>query len=447
MSIWLKLSSVIKVRLAGRVHVQAILNNSGWLLGDRVLRIAVGVFINIWIARYLGPDQFGLWSYCISFAGLFVVFSNLGLDTIVVRELVRSPENEAVILGTAFWLKLVAGVLTFLLTLLAIFLVRDGDALTLWLVGLYSGGYIFQSLNVIDFYFQSKVKSKYTVVSSGAAFILASITKVVLLLMHAPLVALAAVGLGEMMLTTFFLVLAYRANQRQITLWTYQYQVAKELLSYSWPMILAGVSIMISLRIDQIMIGNMLGNREVGIFAAAARMSELSFFVPMVIIASATSSIIQAKNQGNELYLLRLQKLMDLTALLSLGVAILITFLSGLIINSLFGIDYAESAPLLAIHAWAGLFSCLGAASGIWMTSEGLQKNMFYRTLYGMLVNIVLNYWWIPLYGVMGAAVATICSQMIMAYISDYFSPVTRQMFYMKTRSLLMKNILSRVTR
>lgn len=442
MNIWLKLSSCVKARLAGRVHVQAILRNSGWLLGDRLLRMAVGVFINIWIARYLGPEQFGLWSYCISFAGLFVVFSNLGLDTIVVRELVQKSENVAVILGTAFWLKLVAGIVTFLLTLLAIWLVKDGDILALWLVGLYSGGYIFQSFNVISFYFQAEVQSKYTVISSGAAFIIVSITKVILLLTHASLAAIAAMGLVEMIFTTIFLVIAYRANQLQITLWAYQYQVAKKLLRYSWPMILSGITVMISLRIDQIMIGNMLGNREVGIFAAAARMSELSFFMPMAIIVSATSSIIQAKNLGKELYLSRLQKLMDMTALSSLGVAVLITFSSGFIIKSLFGADYAESAPLLAIHAWSGLFSCVGEVSGIWMTAEGLQKKIFYRTLYGMLANVVLNYWWIPIYGVMGAALATICSQMIMAYISDSFSPVTRQVFYMKTRSLMLKNVL-----
>lgn len=445
MNIWMTFISLVKAKLAGRVHVQAILRNSGWLLGDRLVRMAVGVFINVWIARYLGPEQFGLWSYCISFAGLFVVFSNLGLDTIIVRELIRTPENEAKILGTAFFMKFVAGITTFLLTLFAISLVRNGDGLTLWLVGFYSGGYIFQSLFVIDSYFQSRVESRYTVISSGVAFVLGVIAKIILLLMHAPLVALAAVGLGEMAFTTLFFVIAYRANQRQISLWTYQHQLARELLTYSWPMILSGVSIMIFLRMDQIMIGSMLGDREVGIFAAAARMSELSFFVPMVIIASATSSIIQAKTQGGGVYLLRLQKLMDLTALLSLSVAILMTFFSGLIIHVLFGAAYAEAAPLLAVHAWSGLFSCLGAASGIWMTAEGLQKNMFYRTFLGMLVNIVLNYWWIPIYGVIGAAMATICSQMIMSYLSDFFLRATRQIFYMKTRSLLMKNIVCKV--
>ncbi len=428
----------LKEKLNGSAHAKAIVGNSLWLLGDRVLRMSVGVVINIWIARYLGPEQFGLWSYCLSFAGLFVVFSNLGLDTIVVRELVRHPEKEAIILGTAFWMRLVAGLLTFLITLLAIFQVRDGDVLTLWLVGLYSSGYIFQSFNVIDQYFQSKVQSKYTVIASNSAFLLASITKVILLLNHASLLAIAAVGLGEVIFTALFLVIAYRANQRVISVWQYQYQTAKELLSYSWPMILSGVSIMVALRIDQIMIGEILGDREVGIFAAAARMSELSFFIPSIIIASSTASIIQAKNLGNDIYLQRTQKLLDLTALLALGVAILMTVFSGLIIHVLFGAGYAEAAPLLAVHAWSGLFSCLGAASGVWMTSEGLQKNLFYRTLYGMLANVILNFWWIPIFGVMGAAMATICSQMLMSYLSDVFSSKTRIMFSMKTKALLM---------
>ncbi len=435
----------IRERFTGSEQAKAIVGNSLWLLGDRILRMSVGIFINIWIARYLGPEQFGLWSYCLSFAGLFVVFSNLGLDTIVVRELVRHPEKEAVILGTAFWLRLVAGIITFLITLLAIFQVRDGDFLTLCLVGLYSGGYIFQSFNVIDQYFQSKVQSKYSVIASSSAFVLATIIKVVLLLNHASLLAIAAVGLIEVVFTALFFVVAYRNNQRAITVWQYQYQMAKELLKYSWPMILSGVSIMIALRIDQIMIGELLGDREVGIFAAAARMSELSFFIPSIIIASSSASIIQAKNLSNKIYLQRTQQLLDLTALLALVVALLISFFSGSIIHILFGAAYAEAAPLLAVHAWSGLFSCLGAASGIWMTSEGLQKYMFYRTLYGMLVNVILNYWWIPIFGVMGAAMATICSQMIMSYVSDYFSSRTRVIFFMKTQSLFMKNLWSKV--
>ena len=441
-----KLLQNLHNKLAGRLHAQAILKNSGWLLGDRLLRMAVGVFINIWIARYFGPEQFGLWSYCISFAGLFVVFSNLGLDTIIVRDLIRFPEKEAVILGTAFWLKLLAGILTFLLTLFAIWITNDKKNITIVLVGLYSGAYIFQSLNVIDHYFQSKVMSKYTVISSGTAFIISTLIKIVLLLKNASLTAIATVGLVETIFTMCFLVIAYRFNHRQIRLWTYQYKVAKELLRNSWPMILSGVSIMIFLRIDQIMIGNILGDREVGIFVTSARMSELSFFLPMVIITSATASIIQAKNQG-DLYLLRLEKLLNLTTFLALIIAIIISFTSELIINTLFGLDYSQAAPLLSIHVWSGLFSCIGAVSGIWMTSEGLQKQIFYRTFYGMLANVILNFWWIPIYGVKGAALATICSQIIMYYISDLFTIKTRPIFVMKTRALLMQNNLFKAIR
>lgn len=445
MNIYTTFVSSVKNQFVKRAFVKAIIKNSLWLLGDRVLRIAIGMFINIWITRYLGPEQFGIWSYCISFAGLFVVFSNLGLDTIIVRELIKTPERETEILGTAFWLKLLAGILTFLGTLIAIFQVRNGDILTLWLVGLYSGGYIFQSLNVISYYFQSKVQSKFTVLSSGFSFILVTIAKVILLFIKAPLLAFAVIGLGEIILTALFLVISYRANHRYISQWKYQYNLAKNLLKYSWPMILAGASTMIMLRIDQIMIGNILGDREVGIFAAASRISEISFFIPMAIISSSTYSIHEAKKQGNtDIYISRLNNLLNITILLSLGVTIPFSLLSDVIISSLLGDNYTESANLLSIYIWSGIFSCIGAASGIWMTAEGLQRNMFYRNFYGMLVNVILNYWWINKYGVIGAAMATIISQIMMGYISDYFFLSTRQLFHMKTRSLFLINILNK---
>ena len=80
--------------------------NTSWLFAEKIIRMMVGLFIGIWVARYLGPEQFGLFSYAVSFVGLFIAISTLGLDTIVVRELVKNESNRDILLGTAFRLKL-----------------------------------------------------------------------------------------------------------------------------------------------------------------------------------------------------------------------------------------------------------------------------------------------------------------------------------------------------
>ncbi len=206
----------MQAKLKGRHNLQAILGNTGWLFVDKVFRLGLGLFISVWIARYLGPEQFGLWSYVIAFSALFGAFSTLGLDGIVVRELVKYPKRRNEILGSAFILKIIGGVATLLIALVAISFVRSGETLTLCLVGISATGFIFQSLNVIDFYFQAKVQSKYTVYAANGAFILMTLMKVVLLLIGAPLIAFAWAGLVEIILTAFFLVIAYQGNHCNI---------------------------------------------------------------------------------------------------------------------------------------------------------------------------------------------------------------------------------------
>ncbi|MEK6737405.1 MAG: oligosaccharide flippase family protein, partial [Planctomycetota bacterium] len=150
-------------RLEGRASLQNILANTGWLFADRILRMVVGLFVGVWIARYMGPEQFGVYNYALVFVGMFSALSNLGLDGIVVRNVVRNPARMDTILGTAFFLKFAGGIITVIVSVGAIMVLRPGDSVAGWLVGITAVGAIFQAFDTIDFWFQSHVKSKYTV--------------------------------------------------------------------------------------------------------------------------------------------------------------------------------------------------------------------------------------------------------------------------------------------
>ena len=435
-STWLKyLPAYLQTKLVGRHGLQAILGNTGWLFADKIIRMGVGLFVGVWVARYLGPEQFGLWSYATAFTALFGAFASLGLDSIVIRELVKYPGRQNELLGSAFVLKLFGGVLTLLIAIVAISLVRSGEANTLWLVGISAAGFIFQSVNVIDFYFQAKVRSKYTVYAANGAFALMTIVKIVLLLNSAPLIAFAWAGLAEIIFTSIFLMLAYRINHQGIRGWRFRPNVASALLKDSWPLILSGIAIMIYMRIDQIMIGQMLGDKEVGLFSAAVRISEVWYFIPLAIVSSVFPSIIEAKQQSEALYLQRLQKLLNFMSLIGLGMAILMTFTSHIVVQLLFGAAYAEASTVLAIHIWAGIFVALGVVSGSWLTVENLQKYSFYRTLNGAVANVLLNFLLIPKYGINGAAAATVLSYGISVFsIGIYLS--CREVFFMMCLSV-----------
>ena len=152
---WIRfLPESVQQRMSGRHNLQAILGNSTWLFLDKIIRMGVGLIVGVWVARYLGPGQFGLLNYAMAFTALFGAVATLGLDGIVIRELVKSSERRDVILGSAFVLKLMGASIAFLSIMVAITVMRPGQTLTFWVVGLSASALIFQSLNVIDLLFQ-----------------------------------------------------------------------------------------------------------------------------------------------------------------------------------------------------------------------------------------------------------------------------------------------------
>jgi len=193
---------------------------------------------------------------------------------------------------------------------------------------------------------------------------------------------------------------------------------------------------MIYMKIDQIMLGQMIGDEAVGLYSAATRISEVWYFIPMAIVASVFPAILESKKRSEDEYYERLQKLYDLMAMISVGVALAMTFLSMLIVTSLFGEAYSEAGPVLAIHVWAAVFVFLGVASSQWFLAENLQILSFQRTALGAVVNVILNLWLIPLYGVVGAALATVFAQATASLFFDGIQKKTRRMFWMKIKSM-----------
>ncbi|MBT6952936.1 MAG: oligosaccharide flippase family protein, partial [Flavobacteriaceae bacterium] len=161
--------------------------NTSWLLGERVLRMVVSLFVGIYVARYLGPERFGLLSYTLSFVWLFSSLASFGLDDILVRELVQSPEKRNNLLGTVFWLK-VCGTLVMGTAIALVLKFKVEDQQTYWMIALITFGFLFQTTNVVDFYFQSQVQSKYAVRAQAFHLLVTSLFKIYLVWNQAELI-------------------------------------------------------------------------------------------------------------------------------------------------------------------------------------------------------------------------------------------------------------------
>ena len=409
----LSLSKFIAQKLSlfkSHSRLGAISANIGWLFADRILRMGVGLFVGIWVARYLGVQQYGLLSYATAFVALFNPLAKLGLDGIVIRHHVRESSEKEQFLGTTLWLKLLGGLISLLLAVGCIFLFRQNEQLTIWLVAILGTSGIFQAFDAIDLLFQSQVQSKYTVVAKNTAFIIATLVKVTLITMQAPLIAFAWARLAEFGLGAIGLTIAYRVKGYSMKFYRWSFPIARNLLKESWPLILSGLTIMIYVKIDQIMLGEMVGDKAVGIYSAASRISEAWYFIPTAICSSVNPSIYAAKEKSEELYYRRIGQLLRVMTLLSVMVAVPMTFLSGTVITMLFGSGYTEAGNVLSIHVWASLFVFMGVGSSSWFVAEGLTNLSMYRTLMGSITNVFLNLVLIPHFAGVGAAIATVIS-------------------------------------
>lgn len=411
--------------------------NTLWRFGDQILRIISALLVGIWLTRYLGPKQYGLFSYALSFSGLFTVIAVLGLNDIVVRELAKDKTRKEELVTTSFGLGLLGALLSLALVWIAL-LFSDNDSYTNKLIFICALASIFNSFWAIDYYFQSQVLNKYGALTTIVSIVLSSIIKIIFILLRAPLEAFAWLVVFDSMVIAIGFLFFYikKTPQFRLTQVKFHISTAKYLLKNSAPLILGSIFISVYMRIDQVMINEMINTEAVGQYAVAVRLSEIWYFIPGIISMSIFPAIVHAKQQSESLYRKRLQQLYNLMIWVSVSIAIPMTFLSNWIVNLLYGQVYNEAGSVLMIHIWTGIFVFVGVASSRCLTAENLQKISLYRTLIGCIINIVLNYILIPIMGIKGAAVATLISQAFAGYLCLFFWRRTRYMFIAITKSI-----------
>lgn len=421
--------------LQGRSDLQGMARNSGWLFFDKALRLGGNLLINIWIARYLGPEQFGLLNYALAFVSLFGAIATLGLDSIVVRELVRHPHQDAHLLGSAFSLKAIGGILAGLLAFGTIVLRNDNPAIHS-LVTIIAFSMLFQAFDTVDYWFQSKVQSKYTVIALDSVFLVMAPIKLVLIWFQAPLIIFAWLVVAELALNALSRVIVYSWQGKTIWRWRIQLSHALRLLQVSWPLALSSLAVLIYMKIDQTMLGDLIGPEAVGIYSAATRLSELWYVVPSVILPSIFPSIVALRSTDQQRYNQRLQWLFNIMVKGAVFVAIAVSLISGLAIRLIFGEAFQEAGPILAVHIWAALFVFLGLVQHAWDVSEGYTFFSMMRTFAGAICNVVCNLILIPLYGGMGAAIATLLSYACSAFLMNSVFPQTRPIFWLQCKAI-----------
>ncbi|HMB95214.1 MAG TPA: flippase, partial [Tepidisphaeraceae bacterium] len=389
----------------------------------------------------LGPSNFGLLNYVTSFIALFTSFTALGLDGIVVRDLVQQAERGELpgdtIIGTTFFLRSAALAIAVPAALITLYFsnLKDHAAIAMGII--IAVGSLFQAFNVIDLWFQYRVESKNIVIGRNIALLLMALARIGLILMRAPLIAFAWVLFGEYLLGTITAIIVYHFDKQHIRRWRLNIPLAVNLLKQGWPLMFASVAVYVYMRIDQIMLKNMAGDYQAGIYAAATRVSEAWYFIPTAIAASVNPTLFRSREIGESIYYGRFQQLFAIMSGISISIAVLTMFGGSFVVHLLFGPQYYAAAPVLVVHIWAAVFVFWGVAQDPWFINEGLMKAMLLRTAVGALVNIAINIVFIPRYGAMGAAIATVIAYAIPGCLWNFFDYRTRRIFYLQLKSIL----------
>lgn len=425
----------IRHRLAHRPMLTRIVDNVGWQILDHVFRLGFGFFVWIWIARYLGPEQFGSLNYAVAYVAIFTVLTGLGLENIILRELVRGAKDEPIILATSAFMILLAGVFSFLFSLALFHVLGLGDDAIWVLVLILALPLLFRSLDAVYFVMAAKLQYKYIVLTRCLTFSVFLIIKIIILMMGMSVNFIALAMSGEIIIGAIGIAIVYWYRGGLIVGRFVSRHLATQFFRQSFPLLLSGLSWMIYWRIDQIMIGEMVGSDEVGIYSMATKISEVWYFIPSALIVSLAPSVIKTKMHDNDLYIVRLKGLFAFIIWLSVAVSCACTILAPTIVPILLGESYLGVTPILVVHIWGSIFVFMGGVSLNWYVNENLTNVFLYRNLSGAIINVALNFILLPKYGGLGAAIATIISLSCVGFFLDAFSRKTRSFFLIKLQA------------
>lgn len=417
-------------------ELSQIIRNTGWLFSGKVLRLGISLLVSTWIARYLRPEGFGQLQYALVFVSFFDPLSTVKMGQVVTRDLVQRPEASATILGTAVVLQLVGGTLAAGLCMLGVLWLAPGEPLIQLLVAITALKFIFNSLQPIENWFESKVASKYVVLAEHSVFLLIVLLRCGLVLWQATVVAFAIAIVIESGLYAVGLAVCYTRQRQSMGSWRTSWSNLTYLMRESWPLLLSSTAVVIYLNVDQLMLGHLIDKQAVGIYASAANLSEATAFLPVIVGSSLYPRIIQSRQLEAATYQKRLQQFYDLNTLMAYGLMILLIPSAGLLIRDLYGAEYIAAVPIFMVHIVSSIFTFLGIAQSKWIVAEGLQKFNFYARLIGLFANISLNFLLIPPLGGLGAAIATLISYALGGYLFFWLTPPTRNNAWLMTKAL-----------
>ena len=413
--------------------------NAGWIMGGHIIQMVLSLFVGVITARYLGPSNYGLISYAASFTAFFTSLCTLGLNSILVKEFIENPEEEGKIIGSALFMRAISSFCSALIIVLIVSVVDAGEKTTITVVALCSIGVLFHIFETLKYWFQSHLNSKVTAMVALIAYVIMAVYKIALLILGKNVKYFAfATSVDYICVAVLLLIAYYKNGGRKLEV---SLNTSKRMIKQSYHYIISGLMTAIYAQTDKLMLKQMLGTTEVGYYATATAICSMWVFILSAIIDSLRPSIIAAYSKDKTIFLKRNKQLYAIVFYISLFVSLMFQIFAPLVIRILYGQAYLPSVTPLRVVTWYTAFSYLGVARNPWIVCEGKQKYLKYIYSLAAIINVILNFMFIPLLGAAGAALASLISQMFTSIILPYFIKELRPNAKLMLEAIFLKGI------
>lgn len=398
----------------------AALRNMGWLGASRLFQVVIAFVVGAWVARHLGPEQYGVLAYAVAWVTLFASVAMVGASTVLVRNFVNEPEQAGTAFGTALAVRVALLLVSMALAVLVAWDERGDDPVVFGFVGLLSIAQCVKASAIVDFWFQSRVQSKYVVLSNAGALFVSGGLRVGLIWADADLAWFVWAVVVEWVVQALLLSVSFiRHGELPWSTIKPSWDYAKLYFADAWPMALSGVASTVYLRIDQVMLEALSSPAEVGNYAVASGLIQSAYFVPTMICASLFPALVRARRVDGERYRALLQRMFTYLLWLGLVAALALWLGAELLTAMIWGEAFSGAAAVLEISGWSLVFVFLMIASGRHLIAENETLIAMTRPLVGAAVNVAANWLLIPAYGGRGAAMATLLSFFAAAVLSN----------------------------
>lgn len=412
-----------------------IIRNVGWSLAAKVTSLVGSLLVGIFVARYLGPDQYGLMNYVVSFNHLFLIIATFGFDNIEIREEAKNEGERDRILGTVFQMRMALSLIT-IMAICCVSCINETDRETFILIVVYSISVVMSPFDVIRNYFTSLVQNEYIAKVGMFRTAFSCLLKVVLLCIHAHLFLFVCSLVVDAMVLAQGYCYVYQRRQGRLRDWRFDRKWAKYILCQSFPLMLSGAAATVFLQIDQIMIGNMIDKGNVGYFSVASRFVEVMLYVPTVLIQTVCPLLVVAKKENISEYREKAQQFLNITLWICVIMSVIVSLLSYYIVRLTFGLQYYNSIAVLQVLAYKTVAVALNTVSGQILIIDEMQKLFVVRSLCGCVACVTLNYIVIPQYGIIGVAWVAIAAQLVSGFLIHAVIPQYRYVFRMQLRAV-----------